>query len=258
MITFSIREMEKKVKFHFTKECNKREICAIIELTYLNNEARHMKYYNCYFSPTGGTKKVADAVAAGWGAEFTPVDLLLNPPEIAWQSDDLCLMAVPSYGGRIPAPVAETISRMNGNGARAVLIAVFGNRAIDDTLLELSDVMKAAGFRCVAAMEAVAQHSLIRGYGAGRPDDADLGQLKSFAKQIHTAVENGTASEDVKVPGNRPYREYNGVPLKPATACACKQCGLCARECPVGAISLENCRVTDTKKCISCMHCVKI
>ena len=217
-----------------------------------------MTYYNCYFSPTGGTKKAADAVASGWGAEFIPVDLLRGVPEITWTADDVCLMAVPSYGGRIPAPVAETLSHMDGNGARAVLIAVFGNRAIDDTLLELSDVLKASGFRCAAAMEAVAQHSLIRGFGAGRPDEDDQAELRRFAVQIRDALENGTASDDVKVPGNRPYREYHGVPMKPATACACIQCGICARECPVGASPLDICRRTDNKKCISCMHCVSV
>ena len=217
-----------------------------------------MKFYSCWFSPTGGTKKVADAVAEGWGGTVIPVDLFRETPEISWTAEDLCLMAVPSYGGRIPGPVVEQIRRMKGNGARAVLIAVFGNRAIDDTLLELSDEMKAAGFRCIAAMEAVAQHSLIRGFGAGRPDQEDAAELRSFAQQIRQAVEQGTASEEVQVPGNRPYKEYHGTALKPATACACKQCGLCARECPVGAISMEDCRITDPNLCISCMHCAKI
>ena len=217
-----------------------------------------MSNFNCYFSPTGGTKRVADAVAQGWGEKFEAVDLLGGVPEVEFGEDDLCLFSVPSYGGRIPAPVGETISRMDGRGARAVLIAVFGNRAIDDTLLELSDVLKASGFRCVAAMEAVAEHSLIRKFGAGRPDDADTAQLAGFAKQIRTALENGTASADVKVPGNRPYREFGGVPLKPKASGSCLGCGRCAAECPVGAIPMTNFRQTDTKKCISCMHCVAI
>ena len=32
--------------------------------------------------------------------------------------------------------------------------------------------------------------------------------------------------------------------------------GLCARQCPAQAISKENPKVTDSKKCISCMRCV--
>lgn len=51
---------------------------------------------------------------------------------------------------------------------------------------------------------------------------------------------------------------FNGVPLKPVVNKHCTSCDLCARECPVGAISLDNPKSTDNKKCISCMHCVAI
>ena len=217
-----------------------------------------MSYYNCYFSPTGGTKKVADAVASGWGEAFTPVDLLRGDEEITFTAEDICLVAVPSYGGRVPAPVADHLGKWDGNGARAVLIAVFGNRAIDDTLLELSDLLTAAGFHCIAAMEAVAQHSLMAQFGKGRPDADDLSQLQGYAQQIRTALEGGTLPAELHLPGSRPYREYHGVPLKPSVANGCIACGKCAAECPVGAIPLNNVRTTDRKKCISCMHCVAI
>ena len=59
-------------------------------------------------------------------------------------------------------------------------------------------------------------------------------------------------------PGNRPYREYGGVPLKPVANGKCTSCGLCAKECPAGAIPLDNPKMTDKDKCISCMHCVAV
>lgn len=217
-----------------------------------------MCYYNFYFSPTGGTKRVADAVAAGWGEPFKSVDLMKSEKQESFTSEDICLFAVPSYGGRVPTSAVEALRKLSGNGASAILIAVFGNRAIDDTLLELSDELEKAGFRCIAAMEAVAQHSLLPQYGAGRPDDHDLAELKSFAQKIKTAVEESKLSEKLSLPGNHPYREYNGVPLKPSASKDCSGCGRCAAECPTGAISSQNFRVTDKNRCISCMHCVAI
>lgn len=38
----------------------------------------------------------------------------------------------------------------------------------------------------------------------------------------------------------------------------CTSCGLCAKECPTGAISKDDPKVTDKEKCISCMHCAVV
>lgn len=217
-----------------------------------------MSFYNCCFSPTGGTKKVADALAEGWGETFIPVDLLNTEHRTEFEEDDLCIFSVPSYGGRIPTAAADHLQGMTGNHAKAILVAVFGNRAIDDTLIELSDVLKKSGFRCIAAIEAVAQHSLMPQYGAGRPDTEDLQQLKGFAKRIKAAVEKEVLSEELILPGKRPYKKYNGVPLKPYGTKECIGCGLCAQECPTGAIPVTNYRKTDKSKCISCMHCAAV
>ena len=51
---------------------------------------------------------------------------------------------------------------------------------------------------------------------------------------------------------------YNGVPLKPVANGKCTSCGICAKECPAGAISKDDPKVTDKETCISCMHCVAV
>ena len=37
----------------------------------------------------------------------------------------------------------------------------------------------------------------------------------------------------------------------------CIKCGVCAKNCPVCAIDIENPSVTDNKKCITCMRCIE-
>ena len=220
-----------------------------------------MKLYQIMFSPTGGTEKVATILSSVWECESVKINLLKSNPEmyqVELSEDDVCIVAVPAYGGRVPDIATEHLKLLKGNGAKAILVAVFGNRKIDDTLVELQDILEAADFRCVAGIEAVAEHSLIRQFATGRPDAQDEKELEGFAHQIKEMLADGKENTNLKFPGDRPYRIFGGVPFKPMVTRKCNRCGLCAKECPVSAISKENPKVLDAEKCISCMHCEAI
>lgn len=224
--------------------------------------------YEIEFSPTGGTDQVLEAVTAQWQEEKKRIDL--SDPgkdfsKLTFRADDLCFIAVPSYGGRGPAPAIERLGQMNGGGAAAVMICAFGNRAYEDTLLELSDVLTRQGFCCEAAVAAVAQHSIMPQFGSGRPDTKDRDELSAFAARIKEKLDQGLKCEadgrrktSVKVPGNRPYREYGGVPLIPKANQRCEKCAVCAAKCPVGAIDPADPSKTDKTRCISCMRCILV
>lgn len=220
-----------------------------------------MSFYNIFFSPTGGTKAVSYAVVDGYGCDFEEVDMITERDKfenLKFTGDDFVLVSVPSFGGRIPSPVGEEFRKIKGNRAKAAINAVFGNRAIDDTLTELSDLLEARGFEVVCGMEAVAEHSLVHEIAHGRPDAEDKNQLAEFGRKIREAYEKNAFSDDLKLPGSHNYKKYNGVPMKPYTGSSCIECGLCAKECPAGAIPIDNPRFTDKDLCISCMHCVSI
>ena len=124
--------------------------------------------------------------------------------------------------------------------------------------LLVKDILENAGFVCVVGVEAVAEHSLMHQFGTGRPDQQDEKELIRFSEQIMQKIETKMECMKVELPGNHNYREYNGVPLKPVANGKCTSCGICAKECPVGAISKDDPKVTDKEKCISCMHCVAV
>ena len=65
---------------------------------------------------------------------------------------------------------------------------VYGNRAYDDTLLELKTRLKRAGFRCAAAVAAVAEHSIMCQFATGRPDPGDLAEYFGFTEQEISAL----------------------------------------------------------------------
>lgn len=217
-----------------------------------------MSDYNIYFSPTGGTKKVADTLAKNLFESYQEINLCKNAPSLQLKEDDICILSVPSYGGRVPAIALEALRPLSGNGAKAILVCVYGNRAWEDTLTELQDALEGQGFLCVAAIAAVAEHSIFRQFAAGRPDAADCSQLADFAKQIRQILEKKAYGNLTLAGSHGTYKVYNGVPLLPQAGDACTSCGLCAAECLAHAIDAANPQTVEKEKCISCMRCVSV
>jgi len=212
------------------------------------------------FSPTGGTKQVADTITKAWGMSVNEIDLTNAETDYAVLSlkkDDIAVIAVPSYGGRVPALAAQRISTIRGNQAQCVIVCVYGNRAYEDTLIELNNIAERSGFKVIAAVAAIAEHSIMHQYAAGRPDTKDKKELQNFAKKILDKINNSAAETSTpQIPGNYPYKKAGGIGLVPKADNKCTNCGLCAENCPAQAISKENLKATDSKKCISCMRCV--
>lgn len=206
------------------------------------------------FSPTGGTSKIAAAIA---GARMgTRIDLCspVEPQEIPAGAP--LLAVVPVYGGRIPAIAAQRLLALQGSGNPAIAVVVYGNRAYEDALLELKNVLTEAGHQVIAAAAFIAEHSIIRSIAADRPHADDLARAVEFGAAVEAKL-NGELTT-VDVPGNAEYRPLPQMPATPLVTDACGGCGMCAHKCPVGAIPLSNPRSTDAAKCILCMRCVAI
>ncbi len=213
-----------------------------------------MRAVEIMFSPTGGTEKVAHIISRRWSDQVETIDL--SDPKTDFtkcelKKEDMVLIAMPSFGGRAPAVAIERLKQIDGNGVSCALVCVYGNRAYEDTLAEMEDAAKSCGFRVIAAIAAVAEHSIISKYAANRPDASDEAQLAQFADRI--LRKDG---EVASIPGNRPYKKAGGGGLVPKAGKDCVKCGLCAEKCPVQAIDRATLKA-DAKTCISCMRCVK-
>lgn len=219
-----------------------------------------MKVTQIVFSPTGGTQQVVDTITSTWENHVNKIDLT-DPKNkystLNFSQDDIVVIAVPSYGGRVPALAAERLTKINGNHAQCVIVCVYGNRAYEDTLLELRDLAEQSNFNVAAAVSAIAEHSIMHQYATGRPDQKDKDELKSFSGKILEKIKSGNENmSEFQIPGNRPYKKAGSSSLVPKATDKCVGCGLCAEKCPAQAISKENIKCADSKKCISCMRCV--
>lgn len=203
----------------------------------------------------------AEISTTGISIEIERIELCAPASEIATTTlskDDLAIIAAPVYGGRIPALAIERLKSMvKANGAKCAVVAVYGNRAYDDALLELYKTCAEMGFNVIAAIGAVAEHSTIRKYGANRPDADDLKELKAYGEKIKDAAEAEKTLAETALNGNFPYKKAMAGP-NPTASKKCTGCGLCAKQCPVGAIPLNDLRKVNKDLCISCMRCVSI
>lgn len=132
-----------------------------------------MNLYILSLSPTGGTQKVLELLAKAW--EPSPAFIDLSDPQTEFLAltlapSDVCLIGIPSFGGRVPAAALSHLSRIKGNHAAAVLVTA-----------------------------------------------------------------SAQAFSPLSLPGSRPFKKYDGVPLKPTAGKNCTQCGLCASKCPQNA-----------------------
>ncbi len=217
-----------------------------------------MKVTTLYFSATYTTKRVVEAVASGLSNEVVSYDITNDTATdaVIVPREELLVVGVPVYAGRVPAMAVERLRRFRGEKTPAVVVAVYGNRHYDDAVLELHDIMTECGFRTVAAGAFIAQHSIFPKVGAARPDAEDLAEIKSFAEKS-LAVLSGDFGA-INIPGNRPYKVPGGIPIWPTASRKCNGCGACAKLCPTGAIDPAAPKGVNKEKCIKCGRCIVV
>ena len=138
-----------------------------------------MKITTVYFSATYTTHRIVGHLAKRLSEEVTECDITNNAPtgEIVIPKDELLIVGIPVYAGRVPKMAVDRIRQFKGEGTPAIAVAVYGNRHYDDALLELSDLLSENGFQLISAGAFIAQHSIFPKVGTHRPDADDYQQM---------------------------------------------------------------------------------
>ncbi len=217
-----------------------------------------------YFSATGTTAKIVKQVANGLGGELKEYNITLpieREKNIEFTSDDMVIVGVPVYAGRVPAFLTEYFKKVKGHNTPVILIVLYGNRAYDDALIELKEAFEQNGFIAIAGASFIGEHSYTRRVATGRPDEKDLELAKQFGVKIRKSVEaiqNINQMAKLVVKGESPYKERKSLPpMAPETDEKCIRCGICAKNCPSAAIDFDDFKEIDVTKCILCFSCVK-
>jgi ferredoxin len=83
-----------------------------------------------YFSAAYTTRKVVRILSEQFSGNITEYDITQTSPatDIIIRNDNLLIVGVPVYYGRVPALAAEALKKFKGNNTPAVIVCVYGNR----------------------------------------------------------------------------------------------------------------------------------
>lgn len=247
--------------------------------------------YTVVFSPTGTSKKIADAAAraiatqaealSGETPALKTIDLThAAAQEVTLPAEAVAVIAVPVYGGHVAPTAVKRLEKLHGTGTPALVVAVYGNRAFEKAAAELAELAARQGFVPIAAGAFVGEHSYSSDaapIAAGRPDAQDLAQAAAFGAAVCRKLAAGDSSaidaRRLKAPrtplmpmlrfirfvvGYRRRQKKNPLVYLPACdAERCTHCGRCAAKCPTQAIARGGEEHTDPARCIRCCACVK-
>ena len=151
-----------------------------------------------YFSPTGGTKKLAQKFASRIAEKLcVPVEEInITLPDArkgkySSGSDELVILACPTYAGRVPNKIEPDLRSMfRFDGSPAIALVSFGNRSAGTAPEELADILSSAGAVPFAYGAFACRHAFSETLARKRPDREDRAELESFADRAAETLLN--------------------------------------------------------------------
>lgn len=231
--------------------------------------------YGVCFSPAGKTAKIVKTVIekmsdiTGLPCQF----ISITTPEkrefsFEFEEEDFVVVGTPTYAGRVPNKIMPYITEnIKGKNTSGAAVVTYGNRSFDDSLIELTSIMKGNGFTVTGAGAFVAEHSFAETLATGRPAEEDFLKAEALAAGLCEKIDEGDITSP-DVPGNPSYDSYyvpkgiDGQPAKflkakPETDYTkCTMCGKCEKVCPMGSIHAAD-RYNVSGVCIKCQACIK-
>ncbi|MBN2695844.1 4Fe-4S binding protein [bacterium] len=212
-----------------------------------------------YFSPTKTTQKIVYEIAKGISTSIIN-EINLTYDLSSHSVTGTVIVGSPVYAGRLPKVFKDRLSKIDLRNLNIILVVVYGNRAFDDSLLELKDIIEGKGGNVIGAGAFIGEHSYSneqKPIAKGRPDESDLKIAYDFGRKLAEIKENQI--KKIILPGDNPYCETkpkSDVTIK-TDENRCIGCNQCINSCPVEAISKDNPLITNGGLCLRCCACIK-
>lgn len=230
-----------------------------------------------YFSQTGNTQKVAEAMVNAFEQEGHRVRAipLREASAVDATGADLLGIGAPCYFGKPAAPVMNFLRALPPlDGSKAFVFATSAE-APARVLYNQASLLRRKGAEVLGGFLSRGEESwpvaVIEGRFPGRPNRDDLERARRFAVAVARHISNGD---------NGPLAEGRADTFKPAKGLydllglvcfegftrliaakprvdreKCNQCGWCVDDCPMQSITMRSYPVVGDN-CIRCYHCI--
>ncbi|MBI5967283.1 MAG: flavodoxin domain-containing protein [Deltaproteobacteria bacterium] len=236
-----------------------------------------------YFSQTGNTKKVAEAICRGIRSASGQCDLLrIQDADIRnLTAYDLIGLGSPVFVFKPPINVSIFMSRMSAlRGKPCFIFATHGGHP-GNFMPAAAKILGRQGLVVIGTFDC--DGDVTRPFypypfwTGGHPDEIDLEMVANFGKEMIERSQRISLGEQVPLPQFEWLKDslyYRSVKVWDANKirskefivamtldrmkCTYPECHLCVDHCPMQAINLSVTPVVFRKGCISCLFCEKI
>ena len=248
-------------------------------------QLKDLKSYIVYSSPAGTTRHVALIIAAALKAIGSDATLLdLGKREDSSKADgyigdlesNCCLwIGTPVYAGHAVPPITRFIDRLPAStGSYAVPFVTWGAVTSGVALHEMGGMLSEKGYDLLGAAKIVAVHSMMlqskNPLGVGHPDAQDDLLVKNLVDAVSSKIRSGSPQPLSLQHLNYQPGEVQEWLQKMSIDAAkkmlpplmlieekCTRCGICEKECPAAAITLDP-YPRFGNACFLCYNCYRI
>jgi ferredoxin len=222
-----------------------------------------------YYTGTGNSLWVARNLASHLaGANL--VSMAGRGDEVIPDDCDLIGLVFPVYIWGVPAPIVRFIEGLHGArpGLYCFAVAVNGGQ-VSNTLVELRGVLKKKGITLSSGFEMEMPSNYIPWGGPGPKDEQEkrFGEAKTKIERIAGHIRNRGTGPIEKGPlwqrlvftfiHNISYDRVPKMDGKFWVDEKCNRCGICAKVCPAGNITLDDGKPSWNHRCEQCLACIQ-